>query len=1033
MWAPNGWGVNPYKKKPPLAAHNEQMGRQSQQRVSNTKRAFQLASTVSKAKKKPKAGDQLTLLGEVAFDSQRDCKVCIAQFIQRTNSSHSVPKRAHHELCIKNTVTRGVGPLTKQLLERKADEKRLLALHDRPLEPSEKASGKHLTKESTTAFFLPRTRIVKPSLQGDMSPQIEKRVDLCKAVSAMTADANFEQKHQNKGAPLAMIALATTVMNCLNQKDGDDCFANHFEGSTFAVPPCNSNNNPHCHSVVGQKLLLADWVKQGIKAPCPSDECCGFLKNDRSNFSKNQTLFPVFGFGAPSWCVVRTMNCTGCRRRFDANEGRVLLTLPAYIAAQYPVETKYALPNKNSHLSRTATDVFDSIMLTYGNGELCSRILYDSINRDYIQRLKEYYSYVKASAATTAVSYIAKDGEFIRAHPPLGETIREMCDESLSTPNNPWGISDHDRNTREIQSVKCNHGIMAQDHTFEVVKNYQKRLGAKALWDVATSTGEIACAVLVESTKAKHFSHAARALLSRQCFTPDIMYTDTWPDLESFWHDLSGGTIEGRLGLFHYEKRMIGTMKKKHVDHAAAVADLLSALYSYHEDDLERLLTALKSGTLSGKKYTAADISELVGTKTFRTRHAKCLRKKLKQTETIKQNLDEWFCKYKVTTSDVKRPALGRLDPIHNVPLFTHDTKDAIKNCCEKAQYVPDVLPIEQMYDTIAPSPNSKHQLPEYLSRRPESKIEAFHDRLSNFGNSGMRDSLADNLNLMGTARYNLGIRHKRSFIGVAIEKNPSVRDEKTDDISDRRRKIPSAWEKVVPYFNHSELAYVNQMAIDLSLDPPFPNAEPLGADTGERFFSEYITTIKPGTGGFDQRDFCLCIACVALQRKALPLCELRVSPKKPNTNGASTQTAVQTAVQTLMTMSKPDKAVEHADATTTPTPLQPQQVDNNLNNNPHNNPCHHAVIRDTHPVHMLQPTPMQHSFPPAFQQVPPLFIPFHYYQSTPVSCCAKHSQWMLSARNGRPPHDAHCYVRGQQLLQRQKKALHQPSRAEDR
>ena len=276
------------------------------------------------------------------------------------------------------------------------------------------------------------------------------------------------------------------------------------------------------------------------------------------------------------------MNCSGCRRQFDANDGRVLLTLPAHVAALYPVETKYALPNKNSHLHRQATDVFDSIMLTYGNGELCSRILYDSINRDYIQRLKIYYSYAKASGTAT-MPYVPKDGGFIRAHPPLGETIRDIYDEALSSPNNPWGISDHDRNTLEIQSVKCDRGIIAQDHTFEVCKNYQRRLGAKALWDVATSTGEIACAVLVPSTKARDFAHAARALLSRKSFAPVVMYTDTWPHLESFWHDMSAGRIEGRLGLFHYEKRILGTLKKKHVDHLDAVADLLSALYSYHE------------------------------------------------------------------------------------------------------------------------------------------------------------------------------------------------------------------------------------------------------------------------------------------------------------------------------------------------------------------------------------------------------------------------------------------------------------------
>jgi len=376
---------NPHKKRPPLAPHNCQMGRQSQQRVSNTKRAFLLASTNSFPRKKAKGGDQLTLLGKVVFDSQRDCKVCIAQSIQKTFSPHSVPERAHHELCVRNTVTRGIGPVTSQLLERQAEEKRPSALCNTQLKPSEKASGKCLTKEATKSFFLPRTATMTTptnKVNTVVSPTIAKPMNLSKAASTMTGDADFEKKHKNKGAPLAMTALATNIMGRLNDKEGNTFFTNNFDGLTFTVPPCEGNNNPQCHSMIGQKLLLVDWIKQGASVPCPSDQCCGFLQNKRSNFSKNQTLFPVFGFRAPRWCMVKRMDCNKCRRGFDPNEGRVLLMLPACMAAKCPAETKFALPNKNCHLHRTATEVFDSVMLTCGNGELCSRILCDSIDRD---------------------------------------------------------------------------------------------------------------------------------------------------------------------------------------------------------------------------------------------------------------------------------------------------------------------------------------------------------------------------------------------------------------------------------------------------------------------------------------------------------------------------------------------------------------------------------------------------------------------------------------------------------------------------
>ena len=215
------------------------------------------------------------------------------------------------------------------------------------------------------------------------------------------------------------------------------------------------------------------------------------------------------------------------------------------------------------------------------------------------------------------------------------------------------------------------------------------------------------------------------------------------------------------------------------------------------------------------------------------------------------QNLDEWFCRYKCTSSNPEeRPALGRRDPFTNMPLFTMETKAAVDNCKEKAVFLADPLPLEEMYDTIPPNPNSKHQLPEFLSCRGESKLEPAHDRMSNFANSGMRDSLADNLNLMGTARYNLVIRHKHSLIQLAATDNNS------------RTKVQSVWEKVSPYYNHSELMYVNGLAEKSNMKIPFPTAERLGKDTGERFFSEYMTMVRPGKAVYCKIGHCLCDVC---------------------------------------------------------------------------------------------------------------------------------------------------------------------------
>jgi hypothetical protein len=64
------------------------------------------------------------LIGDIAFNSERDCKICVAQARRRFDSSVPVPKRSHHELCAKNTKTGGKGPLTTQRLAEIADDRR---------------------------------------------------------------------------------------------------------------------------------------------------------------------------------------------------------------------------------------------------------------------------------------------------------------------------------------------------------------------------------------------------------------------------------------------------------------------------------------------------------------------------------------------------------------------------------------------------------------------------------------------------------------------------------------------------------------------------------------------------------------------------------------------------------------------------------------------------------------------------------------------------------------------------------------------
>jgi len=715
--------VNPYAKRRPFALfNNDKMGRQSQQRVSNTKRAYQLASNAKTTNKKKK-GEQLTLEGRAAFNPKKDCVVCAARHLATFAQGARIPNRAHHVLCARNKTTKGLGVISEQNLATAVEARRLKEPFERPLNMEEKVSSKHCTAAAAATFFAPSKKPITTTTTKPKDEEVAsaKSINFVDEVSDRVGDAAFREKHKAKSAPLAMVAFAGIVVEQITKSKA---FSKCFAGVTMSVPPSPAaNNNPHCHSIIGQKLLHVDWSPCGVAIPCPDRNCNGSLKNERTNCSKNKTLFPLFGLdGPPSWCIVMKMSCPCCKRCFDSNSRELLLSLPACVANQCPVETKFALPNHSFHLTREATNVLDSLMLTYGNGEMCSNILYTSINTTCIRKTTDYMSYHKAHRGSKTVApHIVKDGVCTKQHPPQGDAIRDMCNEAAS-PHNRWDISDHDRHTREIQSVSCNGGAFAQDHTFEAIKNCQS-LGATAVWDVAIDTGEMATAACVPTTQTMHFSHAAKALKKRPGFDPSATHSDTWPCKETHWSSL-WPNVKGRLGLFHCEKRMLRTMRKNHIDFHSAVADLLGATCEFESTDCEKVLVALKDGSF-GKKHNAQDIASLKTTKCFRDRHGKHLRKRLHQPNTMMKRLDDWFCKCKATTNG-GRPARGRLDPNKGITLFAAETKTAAHNCKEKATHLSDPLPIEEMHFPMPPNPNSRHQLTEHLPKEENQSWNRF-------------------------------------------------------------------------------------------------------------------------------------------------------------------------------------------------------------------------------------------------------------------------------------------------------------------
>jgi hypothetical protein len=966
------------KKVPPSAAQqpqNNNMGPQSQRRLTLQGRTHQLQASSHRKK----VTGQTTLFGDRAFDPLEDCKVC------RVKAAGGSSHKAHDPRCCNNRRTKGKDP---KALAAEKEAKRLEDHFTKPLSEAEKFSSRNLTAEVGEAFFAPRTMAANNNRPSKVTPRPSMMhaadnnnnsrlspVDLCGAVSEKVCDTNFIEEHKDSRAPLAMIAFATVVAEQIVRRSVD--LQHHFDGLTMTVPDTRQAMHPQYHSIVGQKLLNVDWQKMyGIDITCPSCRDATMCK-DRSNFSKNKILFPIFTIdGPPMWCMIMSMVCpnTACRMRLNANSAEILAQLPEYARSAYPVESKYAEGYKHSHISRSATDVFDLLMTTYGNGELCSRLLYNAMNRSYLERVSSYYSFYKYTSdrqTTKALPYLAKDGEYIKAYPPNGDGVRSIYDTASASANNSWCVSDHDRHTREIQKVGCNF-VFAQDHTHSVTRNYfqKTRLKANALWDVATETGEIACAVLVPSTKTCDLSHAAIQVSKRSNFNPVAMYSDTWPAKSDYWDLLFPQGLEGRLGLFHFIQRITRTLRKTHPDHFMAVNSLLHCVYRYEEGDYDRLLKALREGTL-GEAYSDEDISDLKQTKVFRQRYSKYLRKQIRPTNIICSMLDDWFIRFKCSSSDPSVPAGGRKDPVTGDTLFTNETKPAVMNCKAKSCYLQDPLPLDQMYHKIQPSPNSKHGLVEYLSRRGESNLESFHGMLSHFGNCGMRRTLVDNLNLTGTARHNLLIRHKLRLSSGEIT-------------TVERKRLPAAYEGIVAYSNHLELDHINRMARACGISSgalPFQHVEDLPPDNGERFFSEYLTWMQETKAKYSSADLCLCAIC----------------DTKTKTASTRPLPAIQPQPQ--------ERIGDEETVTTTPTvPLSPTVTEPVAPAHLTNQPAAPAPTVQISPWQYVQPV----WYPPPWMLRPP-----PQQQQQPQFCCLVYRAWHNAPnRKGRPPHHDRCWKR---------------------
>ena len=576
--------------------------------------------------------------------------MCKAQYDRVQGKNVSIPHRPHHRSCGRNRKTRGLSEYTVFVEKTVASN---LAKNSAPIGQNSAEDAKFRQKFGSVAdHFQPRLENSESSPTLD---ETQQPVALCYSTSPASdfrcnqtcnpsnirkvLDEKLEQ-HEKDGSltwaikskcNTAILVAVEHIMDELNHnkatstakalpeskyfKDKYEKYMSYFSHGScifeFPVDPTPGPPSPLYHQVEGELFGYVDWklMFPSLTLHCPNctrihpnshgqADCDNFvLHHERTNWSKNKVLFPMWtASGSTIWLVVMSYKCWACRASFAANDARLLSSLPPHIRNCYPCDARFA--NGGFHLHNNINDDLAALMRTYANGPFVSENMFRKQGKLYERKCLTYLSKNPTQQFVSFEEYRA--GIF----PPSSDSIRTYFHDSQKSHDTPYGYSYESRYERELQSVevKKNENI-AVDHTFQVIKNYSLP-GAKAMFTVnKASMKEFVVMAIVPSTGIKEVSHMlVQIRQKRDHFSPKLLYSDTCPNNDDFWHDVFGADLVTRLGLFHLQHRIVDTLNTRSDEYWKCLVQLKKSLYTYNEDDEANLLQALESGTFSHDK-----------------------------------------------------------------------------------------------------------------------------------------------------------------------------------------------------------------------------------------------------------------------------------------------------------------------------------------------------------------------------------------------------------------------------------------------
>ena len=201
---------------------------------------------------------------------------------------------------------------------------------------------------------------------------------------------------------------------------------------------------------------------------CPCGNCNGKMSHDKYDFTRYGGVTPLQDIsGITSYAISMWYDCNKCTRRYKANDGRLFFQVPFRYRQGYPVDPRFAIKYEH-HLTLTTTRVLESLMLTYGNGDQISKMLYELLGLKYEDLQESFFDHVIETNQKTNCG-IPSFHEFHRGKVGIGGfAVCDRYDFAAASALTSTGISSNERRRNEIQAVTCQK-VSASDHTFATI------------------------------------------------------------------------------------------------------------------------------------------------------------------------------------------------------------------------------------------------------------------------------------------------------------------------------------------------------------------------------------------------------------------------------------------------------------------------------------------------------------------------------------------------------------------------------------